>query len=344
METFWYAAVAGMFAAWVVLDGFDLGAGAVHLWVARDDRERRTVLASIGPVWDGNEVWLIAGGGTLFFAFPQAYAAGFSGFYLPLMLVLWLLAGRALSIELRSHLEHPLWRAFWDAIFALSSALLAVVLGAALGNVLRGVPLEGDGWFHVAFFTDFRTGPRPGVLDWYTLLIGAFTLAALVTHGALWLHLKTEGELRARAERLAWRGWLAMAALGAAAILATHAVQPTLYSNLAARPWSWAFVALAAGGFLGMGHALFHKWDPLLPFLGSAGFLAGTLGASAAGAFPVILRSTIDPAFSVTAGSAATATHGLRLGLAWWLAALPVAIAYAVVVYRATRGKVSLPP
>ena len=169
METFWFGAVAAMFAAWVVLDGFDLGVGALHLWVARTDRERREVFAAIGPVWDGNEVWLVAGAGTLFFAFPQAYAAGFSGFYLPLMLVLWLLAGRALSIELRSHLEHPLWRALWDAIFSISSGLLTLVLGAALGNVLRGVPLGPDGWFHVPFFTDWRTGPRPGVLDWYTV-------------------------------------------------------------------------------------------------------------------------------------------------------------------------------
>src|SRR5260370_944031 len=142
METIWFILVASMLTVYVVLDGFDFGAGILHLLVAKTDAERRTVLGAIGPVWDGNEVWLVASGGVLFFAFPRAYAAGFSGFYLPLMIVLWLLILRGLSIEFRSREPNGLWRSFWDGTFALSSALMAIVLVAALANILRGWPLD----------------------------------------------------------------------------------------------------------------------------------------------------------------------------------------------------------
>ena len=143
METLWFCLVALMVALYAVLDGFDIGAGIVHLLVAQTEVERRQVLASIAPVWDGNEVWLLAAGGTLYFAFPELYASSFSGFYLPLMMVLWLLILRGLAIELRSHVPSGLWKSFWDAGFALASVLLAVFFGAALGNVVRGVPLDG---------------------------------------------------------------------------------------------------------------------------------------------------------------------------------------------------------
>src|SRR5664280_2475398 len=145
METVWFCLVAVMIAMYVVLDGFDLGAGAVHLFVARTDAERRAVLRSIGPVWDGNEVWLLAGGGTLYFAFPALYASSFSGFYLPLMIVLWLLILRGTSIEFRNHMQRLVWQPLWDAVFAAASALLAIFFGAALGNVVRGVPLDRAG-------------------------------------------------------------------------------------------------------------------------------------------------------------------------------------------------------
>jgi len=154
----WFCLVAIMIAGYVVLDGFDLGAGIVHLFVAHNDRERRQVLRSIGSVWDGNEVWLIAGGGTLYFAFPALYSAAFSGFYLALMMVLWLLILRGISIEFRSHIESPIWRPFWDLVFGGSSALLALLLGAALGNVVRGVPLDHDGFFFLPLWSNFQPG------------------------------------------------------------------------------------------------------------------------------------------------------------------------------------------
>src|SRR5215831_21266399 len=146
MEALWFAIVCGMLAIYTVLDGFDFGAGILHRFVARTEEERETVLAAIEPVWDGNEVWLIAAGGVLFLSFPRVYAAAFSGFYLALMIVLWLLILRGVAIELRSRQDNPLWREFWDTIFALASALLAIVLGTALGNVVRGVPLDRTGF------------------------------------------------------------------------------------------------------------------------------------------------------------------------------------------------------
>src|SRR5205809_6978061 len=147
MGTIWFWLVAIMITIYVLLDGFDLGAGAIHLLAAKTDEERRQVLASIGPVWDGNEVWLLAAGGTLYFAFPALYASAFSGFYLPLMIVLWLLIGRGVGIELRSHVDSPVWRGLLGGVFGIASLLLTIFFGAALGNVIRGVPLQPDGYF-----------------------------------------------------------------------------------------------------------------------------------------------------------------------------------------------------
>ena len=165
METIWFCLVAGMIVAYVVLDGFDIGAGILHLFVAFSDAERQMILRSIGPVWDGNEVWLIAGGGTLYFAFPLLYASAFSGFYLPLTIVLWLLILRGIGIEFRAHVESAVWRELFDGFFALSSMALAVFFGAALANVLRGVPLQADGYFFSPLWTNWRVGPEPGILD-----------------------------------------------------------------------------------------------------------------------------------------------------------------------------------
>jgi cytochrome bd ubiquinol oxidase subunit II len=185
MQTLWFILVAFMLSMYVVLDGFDLGVGTIHFLVAHTEAERKIVLRAIGPVWDGNEVWLIAAGGTLFFSFPVLYASSFSGFYLPLMMVLWLLMLRGVAIELRSHLKLPLWGAFWDGIFFFGSALLAFFFGAALGNVVRGVALDSKQVFFAPLWTDFSPFSKtPGILDWYTILVGLLAVAALIMHGA----------------------------------------------------------------------------------------------------------------------------------------------------------------
>src|SRR5262245_49596214 len=198
METFWFVIVALMLSVYVILDGFDLGAGIIHHLVGRNENDRTLVLRAIGPVWDGNEVWLISAGGTLFFAFPALYAASFSGFYLPLMIVLWLLILRGIAIDFRNHLTGGVWVSFWDVVFSGASLLLAIFYGAALGNVIRGVPFDAEGRFFEPLWTDFRPSGRTGILDVFTILVGLGALAALATHGALWIALKTEGALRER--------------------------------------------------------------------------------------------------------------------------------------------------
>src|SRR5208283_4270447 len=213
LPTLWFCLVAAMIAVYVVLDGFDLGAGILHLAVARTDAERRAVLRSIGPVWDGNEVWLLAGGGTLYFAFPALYASSFSGFYLPLMMVLWLLILRGISIEFRNHIDSLVWKPFWDAVFGGASALLAIFFGAALGNVVRGVPLDNAGEFFLPLWTNFGVGGDVGILDWYTVLVAVAAFATLLVHGALWVALKTDGALGERASGVARTGWWGVAVL-----------------------------------------------------------------------------------------------------------------------------------
>src|SRR5881397_163078 len=199
METLWYIVVTLMLALYVVLDGFDFGVGILYPVLGRSEADRDVMHAAIGPVWNGNEVWLIAAGAVLFLAFPKAYAAGFSGFYLALIIVLWLFMFRGLALELRSHVDHPMWRQLCDVTFASASLLLAIVFGAALGNLIRGVPLNAEGYFFVALWTDFAPGPNPGILDWSTVLMGLASVAILALHGANYLAMKTVGELYGRA-------------------------------------------------------------------------------------------------------------------------------------------------
>src|SRR5258708_3407826 len=203
MGTIWFCLVAFMIAMYVLLDGFDLGAGTIHLWVAKTDEERQQVLASIGPVWDGNEVWLIAAGGTMYFAFPALYASGVSGFYLPLMIVFWLLIFCGGSIEFRNHIKKAGGGPLGDFLFFASSLLLAIFFGAALGKVVRGVPLDASGYFFEPLWTNFQLGEETGILDWYTILVGVLVLFALVMHGGLWVQMKTSGAVSSRAGKLA---------------------------------------------------------------------------------------------------------------------------------------------
>ncbi|HZO91744.1 MAG TPA: cytochrome d ubiquinol oxidase subunit II [Chthonomonadaceae bacterium] len=340
METVWFALIALMLAVYVVLDGFDFGAGILHLAVAKTDAERRTVLAAIGPVWDGNEVWLIASGGVLVFAFPRVYAAGFSGFYMPLMIVLWLLVLRGISIEFRSQQQNPLWRSFWDGMFFFSSTLMAIVLGAALGNVIRGVPLDASGYFTGPLFTNFVPGPQPGVLDWYTVLVGLFALSVLAGHGALYLTWKTSGPVQARSQAIAPRLWVVVVILGVLTTLATSRVQPALYANLLARPWGWLLALLVAASLVVL-FLRIRQRNELHAFLASAVFIASLLGATAAGLYPNLLVSTLDSAYNITAFNGAAGTTGLRVGLIWWVLAILLAIGYFIFLFRSFQGKVT---
>jgi cytochrome d ubiquinol oxidase subunit II len=342
MATVWFILVALMLVAYVVLDGFDLGAGALHLAAARTDAERRTILAAIGPVWDGNEVWLVAAGGTLFYAFPLLYAASFSGFYLALNIVLWLLIFRAIGIELRTHLGNPLWAAFFDAAFSFASILLIVMFGAALGNVMRGVPLGPDHYFFVPLWTNFRPGPQPGILDWYTVLCAVAALPAVALHGTLYVVLKSGGELNARMRRIAGRLWPAVVVLSAAALVATIGIRPQLLENYRANPAGWAIPVLVALGLAGI--LYFTRARRELPaFLSSCLYIAATLGGAAFALYPALLPSSSDPASSITIYNAGAGAASLSIGLAWWSLGMAMAIGYFVVVYTMFRGKIRQP-
>lgn len=341
MGTLWFTLLSLMLAVYVVLDGFDFGAGILHLCVARNDQERRSVLSAIGPLWDGNEVWLLAAGGVLVFAFPRVYSAGFSGFYMPLMMALWLLILRGVSIEFRSHQENHLWRSFWDGVFFFSSTLMAIILGAALGNVIRGVPLDGTGFFSGPLFTNFMPGRDPGVLDWYTVLVGVFTFAVLAGHGALYLIYKTVGPVRERACRVAKVVWIAVAVLLIPTTIATQAVQPHLYANLLARPWTYAVALLIVAGLGGVFVFLKQKRE-LHAFLASVLFIASLLGATAAGVYPNMLYSTYGDAYNLGVNNAATGSAGLTVGLYWWIPGILLVIGYFTYLFRTFKGKVAI--
>jgi len=339
MSELWFWLVAVMFSIYVVMDGFDFGAGILHLVVAETNEERREVLGAIGPFWDGNEVWLLATGGALFLAFPKVLAAGFSGFYLAVWLMVWSLMLRGISIEFRSHVQDGLWRHFWDGTFSASSVLLPVLFGAALGNVLRGVPLDATGTFSMPLWTDFRLGSQPGVLDWYTLLVGLFALVVMAAHGAVFLTWKTEGPVHERSKALSMTLWRFVLVLWVLASLATFFVNPGMLQHLAKAPLAWAATLVFLTG-LGLVFAGIRKQRFLLAFLGSGAFILGILVASAACVYPVMLRSTLGPAFDLTALNASSSPHGLRTGLGWWVIGFPLAIGYAVFLFRFHRGKV----
>jgi len=341
MQTVWFCLIAIMIAMYVVLDGFDLGAGAIHLWVARDDGEREQVIRSIGPVWDGNEVWLLAAGGTLYFAFPPLYASSFSGFYLPLMIVLWLLILRGIAVEFRAHLTGAIWLRFWDVVFAGSSLLLAVFFGAALGNVVRGVPLNDQGYFFEALWTDFRLGPNTGVLDWYTIIVGVTALGTLVLHGGLWVALKTEGAVHDRSHHLARGIWWIVLLLTIVLTVITFKVQPEVPANLTTHPWGYVFPALALSGLAGMAWFM-RKHDDLKSFLASCAYIVGMLTSVVFGLYPLILPASTNPAYSLTVDNSRAGDYGLRIGLAWWVVGMILVGGYTYHVYRSFAGKVKI--
>lgn len=336
----WFWLVAGMITAYVVLDGFDLGAGVLHLMIARTDQERRIILRTIGPVWDGNEVWLIAGGGTLFFAFPLLYASGFSGFYLPLIIVLWLLILRGIGIELRMHIDGPVWRSFFDGCFAISSFLLAIFYGAALGNVIRGVPLNKEGYFFLPLWTNWRPGADPGILDWYTIIAGLVALVALSIHGAHYVAIKTSGELNLRARRVAIRLLPALVLITLLSLCTTLAIRPDLLNNYRQFPALFAIPVVVALSLAAM--FLYHRrGHDKGAFIASSVYLVFMMVGAAAAVYPNLLVSTTDTTLNLTIYNSAAGSYPLSFGLIWWSFGIALAIGYFVFVYRMFRGKIA---
>jgi cytochrome bd ubiquinol oxidase subunit II len=329
-----------MIAAYVVLDGFDLGVGALHLVLGRNDAERNTIIRTIGPVWDGNEVWLLAGGGTLYFAFPALYASAFSGFYLPLMIVLWLLILRAIGLEFRAHLQSQVWRSFFDGCFGVSSAMLIVFYGAAFGNVVRGVPLEQDGYFFLPLWTNWRVGAQPGILDWYTIICGVVALVALALHGALWISYKTTGELQARSRKIASSLWPALVAMTMISLPATIYVRPDLLGNFYTHPIGFVVPAMVVASLAVMTLKLRQARDGVA-FLASCAYLVFMLVGAVFGLYPDVLPASGDPSLSLTIQNASAAPRGLVIGIVWWSFGMILALVYFVFTYRMFHGKVN---
>ena len=338
METVWFMIVAFMLVAYVILDGFDIGAGIVHYIIGRTDAEREAAIRAIGPVWDGNEVWLLATGGTLYFAFPVLYSAAFSGFYLPLIMVLWLLVLRAAGIELRHQLQDRMWTSFWDFVFCLASCLLAIFFGAALGNVVRGVPLGADHYFFEPLFTHWGTTGETGILDWFTVLSGVVAFVALMIHGAAWQALKLEGDMNSRARRVVGLGWFALVIVTIASLAAVLSVRPGIIDNFYLYPIGW-LIPLAVIGSLGAIKFFNAKGNDRASFLGSSVYLAAMLGGAVFGLYPTVLPA-LDPANSLTIYNAKAGAYGLSVGLVWWSIGIVIALGYFTFLFRTFKGKV----
>jgi cytochrome bd ubiquinol oxidase subunit II len=341
MGFIWFWLVAIMIVGYVVFDGFDLGVGVLHLFLVRRESERSASLRSIGPVWDGNEVWLLAGGGTLYFAFPLLYASAFSGFYLPLMIVLWLLVLRGISLELRNHIDVGVWRALLDGVFGLSSVLLTVFFGAALANVLRGVPLQPDGYFFLPLWTNWQPGISPGILDWYTVIGGLVALSALTLHGALWLTIKVSGDLAQRARHIVGPLWIAVVLITVVSLIATISVRPQTLNNYYRYPVTFI---IPAGVLASLGAIWYfnRRLQPVKAFLASSFYLFFMLAGACWGVYPTLLPATTGADRDITVSRAISGPHTLAVGLAWWSIGMTLAVGYFVFVYSRFRGKVDI--
>jgi cytochrome bd ubiquinol oxidase subunit II len=342
MIAIWYSIISFMLMAYVVLEGSDIGAGILQPIVGKTEDERRTVITAIGPLWSWHEVWIVGFGGTFLLSFPAVMAVTFSGFYLALMLLLWGLILRGVSIEVGGHINNPMWHAAWNFCFVASNVLLAILIGAALGNVIRGVPLGGDEKFSLAFFTNFMPFGNVGILDWYTISTAVFVLLLFVAHGANALAERTEGPVHDRSHAIACTLWKTVFVLLAVITVETLIVRSDMFWGIIRQPFGWIGLIAVAIGARNVVVSL-RRNDSGRAELGSTLFIAGLMIAGAAGVFPVILRSTLGPQYSMTAYQTAAAGKGLAIALVWWPIAFILAVGYFLFSYRFFyTGKVNL--
>ncbi len=332
LNTLWFVLYVAIIAGYVVLDGFDLGVGMLSPFVARTDRDHRMVLNAIGPVWDGNEVWLVLGGGALFAAFPIVYASLFSGFYLAMMLVLLVLILRTIAIEFRSHRESPAWRATWDWFFFASSLGITLLLGVALGNVIRGVAVDSSAEISVDLID---------MLNPYSIAVGAAAVAMLSLHGGVFLTLKVEGDLLDRVQRLVPKLMVAFFVAMTALIAWTLLLDTEIADRFADRPWTAVFPLLALVAAI-VAWRLILRSSYLSAFLASSAMIALLLATVAAGLYPVLVPSSIDPSYDLTIHNAASAEPTLRVMTVIAVIGLPFVLLYTAGVYYFFRGRVVL--
>jgi cytochrome bd ubiquinol oxidase subunit II len=331
LQAIWFLLVGVLIIGYAILDGFDLGVGVLHLFL-KTDQERRISLNAIGPVWDGNEVWLLTGGGALFAAFPIVYATVFSGFYLALMLLLVALIFRAVSMEFRGKVDSPGWKKVWDWGFGIGSLLPAVLLGVAFGNILRGIPINQEGLF---------TGSFLGLLNPYSVLVGILSLTVFIMHGALYLTLKTDGDLRERMTKVASAFWVGTVALYALATSATIFVSPFLFEGMLSNPLFWVLFLLLLASVIVLPVLL--KAKRFFPaFLASSAMIASMIGLSAVSLFPRLVPSVTDLEYSLTIRNASSTPATLTVMLLIALIGMPIVIGYTFFIYRVFKGKVEL--
>jgi len=341
MIELWYFILCLMITFFAVMEGWDFGVGALHYLAARNQDERRIVIAALGPLWSWHEVWLVGTGGVLFVAFPRVLAIAFPAYYLALYLVLWALVLRGISLEFRGHIAGALWWSFWDFVFSVSNVLLAILVGVAIGNIMRGIPLAANAQLSLPLFTDFGVRGRIGILDWYTLSVALFTLVCLSAHGASYLATKTEGEVYRRSRRLAQWLWLAAFLLLIVVSAETAYVRPQLWTGMAARPLAWAALAVVGGGVICIFTGLRASADGRT-FAGGCLLIAGLLGAAAACLFPVMLHSTLAPKYSITAWNGSSDVSSLRVAAYWWPVSFALALCYFGFIAKHYRGRVQI--
>ncbi|NLE75194.1 MAG: cytochrome d ubiquinol oxidase subunit II [Chloroflexi bacterium] len=321
----WFVLVGLLFTVYAILDGFDLGVGVLFPFLGKGEKDRATMLQAIGPVWDGNEVWLLTGGGALFAAFPHVYATVFSGFYLAMMLVVFALIFRAVSMEFRHDAR---WRRFWDGAFAVGSTVPALLFGVAVGNIARGIPLDAEMHFTGTFWT---------LLNPFALLIGLLGLAMFVVQGAAYLTLKTQGTLQGRARAALKTAQIAFAALLAVSTVAAALVRGDVFG----RPLAWLGWGLAAGATAGGWWAARQRRDGQA-FLASSAAIVGLMGMLGASLFPNMAPALGDPALSLTIRNASSSPRTLSVMLVIAGVGLPLVVGYTAFIYRVFKGKVRL--
>ncbi len=331
LNTIWFVLIGVLMFGYAALDGFDLGVGVMHLF-APSEKQRRTNMAAVGPVWDGNEVWLLTTGGVMFAAFPIVYATTFSGFYLAFMLLLFALIFRAVSLESRSQVDSVIWRRFWDIAFGLGSLLPAVLFGVALGNILRGLPIDAHGGLNVPFVA---------LLNPYALLIGALSLAMLLMQGGTYLASRTEDDLCRWAARWASGAWFAFVVLYVVSTIATFFVAPYLFEGILSKPPFWFIIPAMLAGIVGVGLALRAK-AYVRALLASSLSIASLIGLMGVSLYPRMVPSSLGLENSLTIYNAASTprTHTVMLIIA--LVGLPLVIAYTVFIYKVFMGKIDL--
>lgn len=331
LNTIWFVLLGVLLTGYAILDGFDLGVGILHLAVKKDE-DRRVLLNSIGPIWDGNEVWLVTFGGALFAAFPDVYATAFSGFYTPFMALLFALIFRAVSLEFRSKLESRLWRGFWDASFCGASGLATFLFGVAVGNAMRGMPIGADREF---------AGTLGDLLHPYPVLVGALAVATFAMHGAMYLSLKTEGELHAQVQRWMWTTFGIFLTLYVFTTIVTLVTVPVATRNFRQFPWAWAVVALNVLAIANIPRAI-YLGRPGYAFASSCATIAALTFLFGVALFPDLLHSSLDPAWDLDIYNASSSAKTLKIMLVIALLGMPFVVAYTTIIYWVFRGKVRL--